>query len=143
MCRVKFPKRQNSIETQALLLQSFLGKYDKPPTCKVSHWPFIPTGSLVNFSVTFTLCRLVSIEHGGVIIFSCFSCFFLFFFYIKNDIVNTGREERLMKFQGFQTEVNQRKSFSEVGKGVVDAQQIQLILYYFLYYTRLFLPLSY
>ena len=143
MCRVKFPKRQNSIETQALLLQSFLGKYDKPPTCKVSHWPFIPTGSLVNFSVTFTLCRLVSIEHGGVIIFSCFSCFFLFFFYIKNDIVNTGREERLMKFQGFQTEVNQRKSFSEVGKGVVDAQQIQLILYYFLYYTRLFLSLSY
>ncbi|XP_027059558.1 uncharacterized protein LOC113686158 [Pocillopora damicornis] len=34
---------------------SFCGKYDKPPTCKVSHWPFIPTGSLVNFSVTFTL----------------------------------------------------------------------------------------
>ena len=79
MCRVKFPKRQNSIETQALLLQSFLGKYDKPPTCKVSHWPFIPTGGLVNFSVTFTLCRLVSIKHGGVIIFSCFSCFFLVF----------------------------------------------------------------
>ena len=48
-----------------------------------------------------------------------------------------------MKFQGFQTEVNQRKSFSEVGKGVVDAQQIQLILYDFLYYTRLFLSLSY
>ena len=48
-----------------------------------------------------------------------------------------------MKFQGFQTEVNQRRSFSEVGKGVVDAQQIQLILYYFLYYTRLFLSLSY
>ena len=79
MCRVKFPKRQNSIETQALLLQSFLGKYDKPPTCKVSHWHFIPTGGLVNFSVTFTLCRLVSIEHGGVIIFSCFSCFFFVF----------------------------------------------------------------
>ena len=49
MCRVKFPKRQNSIETQALLLQSFLGKYDKPPTCKVSHWPFIPTGGLFGF----------------------------------------------------------------------------------------------
>ena len=79
MCRVKFPKRQNSIETQALLLQSFLGKYDKPPTCKVSHWPFIPTGGLVNFSATFTLCRLVSIKHGGDIIFSCFSCFFLVF----------------------------------------------------------------
>ena len=48
-----------------------------------------------------------------------------------------------MKFQGFQTEVNQRRSFSEVGKGVVDAQQIQFRLYYFLYYTRLFLSISY
>ena len=47
MCRAKFPKRQNSIETQALLLQSFLGKYDKPPTFKVSHWPFPPTGGLL------------------------------------------------------------------------------------------------
>ncbi|RMX51656.1 hypothetical protein pdam_00020305, partial [Pocillopora damicornis] len=33
---------------------SFCGKYDKPPTFKISHWPFIPTGVLVNFSVTFT-----------------------------------------------------------------------------------------
>lgn len=33
---------------------SFCGKYDKPPTFKVSHWPFIPTGVLVNLSVTFT-----------------------------------------------------------------------------------------
>ena len=43
---------------------------------------------------------------------------------MKNYIVKTGKEERLMKFQGFQTGVNQRRSFSEVGKGVGDAQQI-------------------
>ena len=36
---------------------------------------------------------------------------------MKNYIVNTRREERLMKFQGFQTGVNQRRSFSEVGRG--------------------------
>ena len=64
-----FPKRQNSIEIQALLFHSFLGKYDKPPTFKVSHWPFIPTGVLVNLSVTFTPGKLISIEYGGVIIF--------------------------------------------------------------------------
>ena len=35
---------------------------------------------------------------------------------MKNYIVKTGKEERLMKFQGFQTRVNQRRSFSEVGR---------------------------
>ena len=92
-------------------MHSFLGKYDKPPTFKISHWPFIPTGVLVNFSVTFTPGKLMSIGHGGVIIF------IVFFFLIKNYIVKTGKEERLMKFQGFQTGVNQRRSFSEVGRG--------------------------
>ena len=92
-------------------MHSFLGKYDKPPTFKISHWPFIPTGFLVNFSVTFTPGKLMSIEHAGVIMF------LVFFFLIKNYIVKTGKEERLMKFQGFQTGVNQRRSFSEVGRG--------------------------
>ena len=64
-----FPKRQNSIEIQVLLFHSFLGKYDKPPTFKVSHWFFIPTGVLVNLSVTFTPGKLIFIEYGGVIIF--------------------------------------------------------------------------
>ena len=92
-------------------MHSFLGKYDKPPTFKISHWPFIPTGFLVNFSVTFTPGKLMSIEHAGVIMF------LVFLFLIKNYIVKTGKEERLMKFQGFQTGVNQRRSFSEVGRG--------------------------
>ena len=80
MCRVKFPKRQNSIETQALLLQSFLGKYDKPPTCKVSHWPFIPTGGLVNFSVTFTGWCQLNME--VLLYFLVFLVFFLFLFFL-------------------------------------------------------------
>ena len=92
-------------------MHSFLGKYDKPPTFKISHWPFIPTGFLVNFSVTFTPGKLMSIEHAGVIMF------LVFLFLIKNYIVKTGKEERLMKFQGFQTGVHQRRSFSEVGRG--------------------------
>ena len=53
-------------------MHSFLGKYDKPPTFKISHWPFIPTGVLVNFSVTFTPGKLISIEHAGVIMFLVF-----------------------------------------------------------------------
>ena len=64
-------------------MHSFLGKYDKPPTFKISHWPFIPTGVLVNFSVTFTPGKLMSIGHGGVIIF----IYFFFFnekLYCKN-----------------------------------------------------------
>ena len=43
---------------------------------------------------------------------------------MKNYIVKTGKEERLMKFQGFQTGVNQRRSFLGMGRGVGDAQQI-------------------
>ena len=103
------------------MLHPFLGKYDKTPNFKVSHWPSIPTGVLVKFGVTFTPGKSMSIEHGDVIIFSCPV---LFCFSIKNDIMKTGREERLMKFQGFQTGVNQRRSFSEVGRGVGDAQQM-------------------
>nr|XP_058963317.1 uncharacterized protein LOC131790155 [Pocillopora verrucosa] len=33
---------------------TYCGKYDKPPTFKVSPWPSIPTGIHVNSSVTFT-----------------------------------------------------------------------------------------
>nr|XP_058968525.1 uncharacterized protein LOC131794983 [Pocillopora verrucosa] len=33
---------------------TFCGKYDKPPTLKVSPWPFIPAGTHFNFNVTLT-----------------------------------------------------------------------------------------
>ena len=58
------------------MLYPFLGKYDKTPNFKVSHWPSIPTGVLVKFGVTFTPGKSVSIEHGDVIIFSCPVLFF-------------------------------------------------------------------
>ncbi|RMX56015.1 hypothetical protein pdam_00019587, partial [Pocillopora damicornis] len=51
---------------------SFCGelKYEKTPTFKVSHWPFIPTGVLVNGSVTFTPATMQYelISNGKVIV---------------------------------------------------------------------------
>ena len=36
----------------------FSGKCDKPPTLKVSPWPFIPAGTHFNFNVTLTPGKL-------------------------------------------------------------------------------------
>ena len=45
--------------SSTFIVAFFLVKCEKTPTFKVSHWPFIPTGVLVNGSVTFTPGKLM------------------------------------------------------------------------------------
>ena len=54
MCRIS-----RRIKIALKLKLHCLVKYEKTPTFKVSHWPFIPTGVLVNGSVTFTPGKLM------------------------------------------------------------------------------------
>ena len=56
----------------------FLGKYDKPPTLKVSPWPFIPAGNHFKVNMTFTPGKLK-------LTWRCFNIFYGFS--IKSDIV--------------------------------------------------------
>ena len=74
------------------LLHFLLGKYDKPPTFKVSPWPSIPTGIHVNSSVTFTPGKLKL----------TWRCSIFFTDFQLKVISLQSQEEELMKFHSLQ-----------------------------------------
>ena len=56
----------NCVQT-SLLLVFFTGNYDKTAKIKISPWPFIPTGAIVNLTVIFTPGKLMSVEYEYVL----------------------------------------------------------------------------
>lgn len=44
---------------------SFCGNYDKTAKIKISPWPFIPSGTIFNVTLTFTPGKLMSVKFGG------------------------------------------------------------------------------